>query len=345
PRSWVGIMTVDPSDRNNMWTGTNRIYRSLDARASNWVGVSGPLYFSLQVTALEVAPSDSTTVYAGFTGGGLYKTTNGLDGSVTWTAIRDNSNMTTNSIRRIRVHPDDPLTVYAVFSGFGAKRLWKTVDGGSSWAVITGDLADVPINDLLIDADNPGTLLAATDLGVYRSDDDGATWYGFSNGLPNAAGIEFTYDRDSGKLRLGTHGRSMWDWQPSASGPVPVPDGAQVAGDMLRVDRLAGGDLRVSWDAAGCTGDDYNLFWGDLADVASLTYGGAICGAGNSGRHDFVAPATTSGNAFFLLASEDTSGTEGAHGFDRVGGVAAERSTSGVGFCGVTAQQSMPSCP
>ncbi len=111
------------------------------------------------------------------------------------------------------------------------------------------------------------------------------------------------------------------------------------------MDRLASGELRVSWDSTDCTGDDYNLFWGDLDDVSSLTYGGAICGAGNSGRHDFTAPATGSGSAFFLLASEDPSGAEGGHGFDRVAGVASERSATGIGLCGVTSQQSMPTCP
>ena len=34
PRPWVGIMVADPTDRNNMWTVTNRVYRSVDTRAT-----------------------------------------------------------------------------------------------------------------------------------------------------------------------------------------------------------------------------------------------------------------------------------------------------------------------
>ena len=345
PRSWVGIMTVDPIDRNNMWTGTNRIYRSMDALATSWVSVAGPQYLSLSVTALEVAPSDSNVVYAGYQGGGLFRTTNALDATVSWTSIRDAVNMSTSSIRRIRVHPDDPDTAYAVFSGFGSERIWKTVNGGTSWVVQTGDLTNVPINDILIDADSAGTLIVATDLGVYRSDNDGVNWYGFSNGLPHAAGIMFTYNRDSGKLRLGTHGRSMWDWQPAAASPTPVPNGDSIAGAPLLLGRQADGNLLLRWDVTDCTGADYNLFYGDLNDVAALNYDGSICSIGNSGQHAFTAPVTPSGNAYFLLASDDDATVEGSHGDQRSGGSVSQRTANGIGLCGIASQVSTPTCP
>jgi hypothetical protein len=253
--------------------------------------------------------------------------------------------MSTSSIRRIRVHPDDPDIAYAIFAGFGSNRLWKTIDGGANWVIHTGDLTNVPINDIVIDADSAGTLIVATDLGVYRSDNDGVNWYSFSNGLPHAAGIMFTYNRVTGKLRLGTHGRSMWDWQPSAAQPTPVPNGDSIPGAPLRLDRQADGDLLLRWDVTACTGADHNLFYGDLTAVAGLVYDGAICSIGNSGQHAFSAPVTTSGNAYFLLASDDGASVEGSHGDQRVSGTVGQRTANGIGLCSVASQVSTPTCP
>ena len=143
--------------------------------------------------------------------------------------------------------------MYAVLAGFGAGKIWKSTNGGAGWTDHTGDLPNVPVNDLVIDGDNPGTLLAATDLGVFRSDDDGATWYGFSIGLPTVASIEFTYEPTSGALHLGTHGRSLWEWQAASETPVAVPDGVVVPGTPLRVEKLGAGTMRVHWDVRACT--------------------------------------------------------------------------------------------
>ncbi len=358
PHPWVGILVADPSDRNNMWTATDRIYRSLDARATAWQKVSDALHCASvagcrTATSIAVAPSDSNTVYAGFGAqgpvppvfpgqtAGVFKTTNALDASPTWTDV-SSPGFPFRSVRRLRVHPDDASTVYAVIAGYGAPKIWKSADGGASWVDRTGDLPDVPVNDLVIDADSPGTLLVATDLAVFRSDDDGATWYGFSEGLPTAAAIELTHDRLTGRLRVGTHGRSMWDWQEASTSALAVPDGANVGGTQMMVALLDSSTMRLYWDTRTCTAREYNLFWGDLDDVATRTYGGAECGLGSSGQADVPLPVTASGNVFFVIAAADGAGTEGPHGFDSGGDPV---SANGIGFCGIASQDILASCP
>jgi hypothetical protein len=327
PHPWVGTLVADPSDRNHMWAGTHRVYRSLDARATNWVSVSGPLYFNLSVSAIEVAPSSSTTVYVGYDLGGLFATSNALSTPVTWTNVR-NGPLPQRGVRRLRAHPTVLDTVYVVFGGYGAGKLWKSVDRGASWTSVTGDLPDVPVNDLVIDGESPGTLVAATDLGMFRSDDDGAHWYGWSSGFPTVASIEMTYDPALGRLRVGTHGRSMWDWQEASESPTSVPH-------TMTVDRIGAGDVRVRWDSVTCTSRDYNLFYGDLAAVATGVHGGAVCGLGTSGSATVSLPDMPSGGAYFLVAGTDGNGNEGPHG----------NGANGVGLCGLTAQSSTATCP
>ena len=100
--------------------------------------------------------------------------------------------------------------------------------------------------------------------------------------------------------------------------------------------------MRVTWDGSTCTGTDYNLFHGDLDDVASLIYLGAECDLGTTGQADVPIPDPPSGNAFFVIVSDNGVGEEGPHGRD---GSGQPRSTDGIGYCGITSQDATATCP
>ena len=152
-----------------------------------------------------------------------------------------------------------------------------------------------------------------------------------------------TYDSGADRLRVGTHGRSMWEWRVAAAAPTAVPDGGAVPGTAMRADRLAAGQtLRVRWDTLDCTAHDYNLFYGDLANVASYAYDGAVCGLGTAGIADVPMPTSASGNVFFLIASTDGAGSEGPHAYAAPG---VPTSANGIGSCGITQQVTSASCP
>jgi hypothetical protein len=67
----------------------------------------------------------------------------------------------------------------------------------------------VSVNALLIDG-NPGTLFAGTDVGVYRTVDDGQSWQPFSDGLPNVRVTELTQNTRLGLLIAATYGRGLF---------------------------------------------------------------------------------------------------------------------------------------
>ena len=125
----------------------------------------------------------------------------------------------------------------------------------------------------------------------------------------------------------------------AVTGPPPVPDGKN-AGRPMTVTTLEGDDdLEIRWDSRTCPAEDYNLFFGDLSSVASLTLSSAACSMGSTGLA-WVSPPT--GDVFFLLASTDGAGVESWHGVDSDG---VPRASSGVGFCGVVEQSLDGSCP
>jgi hypothetical protein len=54
-----------------------------------------------------------------------------------------------------------------------------------------------------------GILYAATDLGVFRSSDNGVSWTRFGSNLPNVVVDQLTED-PNGNLVAATHGRGIW---------------------------------------------------------------------------------------------------------------------------------------
>jgi photosystem II stability/assembly factor-like uncharacterized protein len=59
-------------------------------------------------------------------------------------------------------------------------RLYQSTDGGRSWIVRSQifSASFVKVTDVQIDPSRPATLFITTDVGVYRSDDGGASWKG-----------------------------------------------------------------------------------------------------------------------------------------------------------------------
>lgn len=339
-KAWVGIIEKDPQNADTLYVGTNQVYRTTNFHNTAWVRILGPIFYSRIVTALGVSPVDRNVLWVGHEYGGLYRSANALAPTPTFSNVRQN--LPNRSIRRVQPHPGDAASAWVVISGYGNPRIMFTNNAGASYADRTGDLPDVPVNDLVIDPGDTNVLLAATDLGVFRTDDGGAHWYGFSDGLPSVAVIElFRHPKDGGII-AGTHGLSMFRLREASTGAVAVPDGATVAGRALRAERTASGDLWLQWDTERCTAERYNLFYGPLSSVAQGTYSGAACDLSRGGEAVIAMPGAAGQSQFFVVAGANAAGTEGPHGFTSSG---APRTNSGVGFCGVTTHVGAASCP
>jgi len=227
---FTGAFTIDPSNPDRLYFGTYRIYQTLDG-GGLWKAISPSLTLPSQtavVTAVSVAPSNSNVVYAGTSNQHVQVTTNALDGTrSTWNDRSDG--LPNRSVSSISVDPIKSLTAYATFSGFSGfggdtqGHVFKTLDGGVSWTDVSGNLPNIPVNDLAIDPDVFGTLYLGTDIGVFRTTDGGETWSVLSSGLPNTVVSGLKLHRPSRTLRAATHGRSMWDLRLPLSMPSLAP--------------------------------------------------------------------------------------------------------------------------
>lgn len=131
---------------------------------------------------------DENTYYAGYTGGGVWKTENA---GQAWRNISDGF-FKSGSVGDIAVSEADPNVIYVgmgehavrgVMTTFG-DGIYKSVDAGQSWTHLGLD-STRHISDVVIHPDDPNTVYVAaqgavhgpsTQRGVYKSTDGGQTW-------------------------------------------------------------------------------------------------------------------------------------------------------------------------
>jgi photosystem II stability/assembly factor-like uncharacterized protein len=187
---WAG--TGEPNNRQSSSWG-NGIYKSTDG-GKTWTNVG--LKDSHHIGRIVIDPKNPDVVYVAALGHlwganaerGLYKTT---DGGKTWIKslfINEDTGFTD-----VTMDPEDSQTIYAAayqrrrtpsgFNGGGpGSALYKTTDGGTTWTKLTSGLPEGDAGRIGIDVYRKDSKIVyltyehATESGIYRSDDKGATW-------------------------------------------------------------------------------------------------------------------------------------------------------------------------
>ncbi len=198
----------------NLWKTTNR--------GTTWESLFEDEEVN-SIGAVAVAPSNPDVVWIGTGeannrqsspwGAGVYRST---DGGANWTH-RGLTN--TRHIGRIVVHPNDPDTAFVAAAGslWGPspeRGVFRTRDGGTSWDKVLYVDADTGVTDLVMDPDDPDTVLAATyqrrrtaccfvgggpGSGIYRTGNGGDSWTKLTAGLPGG---------DMGRIGLDIYQRN-----------------------------------------------------------------------------------------------------------------------------------------
>ncbi len=198
--------------------GASGVWRS-DDFAANWSLASmntADWQFS-SFLDVKISRANPDVVWAGASmdaGGSIYLST---DGGLSFAPVPNYTTVTLGGISGLATHPTDDQTAYALFSFAGRPKILRTQDQGQSWQDITGfqsgapssnGFPDVAVYDLLVLPDQPTTLWAGTEIGLFESTDDGASWHLADNGLPNVGIWALSAVED--EVVVATHGLGIW---------------------------------------------------------------------------------------------------------------------------------------
>ena len=160
-----------PSRPADIWVpSTNLHYRSRDGGKS-W---SDFRVANQDAYAMAVDPKNPDVVYAGGHGGqesGASHLSRSDDGGKSWKPVGQGLEP---AVHAILVDPESPATVYVV-SGFN--QLWKSTDRGATFTALSMPVGGT--DDIYTLRFEPGSsrhLWAATEKGLFRSTDAGASW-------------------------------------------------------------------------------------------------------------------------------------------------------------------------
>ncbi len=159
------------------------------------------------ITAIAVDPKTPSSVYAGFRGRGVFKST---DGGQNWIPV--NSGLPTSQAGPIAIDPANPAIVY-VGTSMG---VFKSTNGATSWTASSSGLPSSPLSivSLAIDPANsailyatfaPGFFSTTGGGGVFKSTNGGQSWAAVNSGLPNW-GMKMVVIDPSNTLTLYTFG-------------------------------------------------------------------------------------------------------------------------------------------
>lgn len=250
-------LTMHPERPWELLTGRELVYRTRDA-GDRWTALrtevlGGGSWSSLPVTAVAVTPAADGVVMAA-KGDRVYSSDD--DGRTWWMSVFD------GSVNHVELSPFDADIGLAslALTDDGAGGLQRTTDGGVTWHDASDGLPPFAVQVTRFDPTDPAVVYAGTDVGLYRSTDAGLQWQRYGDGLPAASVHDIRILPDGSMLRVGTHGRGVWELHiPQADNRPPTVSVAQPRGATITVP--VGDPVAFEATAADPDGDPVELTW------------------------------------------------------------------------------------
>lgn len=143
-----------------------------------------------------------------------------------WEQMNISEGLPNKIVKRVVTSLTYSGTAYALMAGIGDhEKIFRTTNRGQVWENITGDLPDVPVNDLVENPNNSQVLWLGTDQGAYKSTDGGTNWLRWNLGMPVGTiitDVEYVFYSGGDYILAGTYGRSTFERAISGEDPVFV---------------------------------------------------------------------------------------------------------------------------
>ncbi len=227
---WTYPIVFSPQDVNVLYACGNKVFRSTDEGMSwdaispdltyadpDTMGVSGPLTMDTAgaemyatIFSFLASAHREGSLMTGSDDGLVYRS---ADGGGNWENITPPDLPKFSQVTMIAESPHRDGTVFMTVArhkmGDYAPYVYRTDDFGTSWTMITNGLPEDDFCRVIReDPNRQGLLYVGTELGLYASFDDGATWQSLQANLPVCPVYDLIIkDTD---MVVATHGRSFW---------------------------------------------------------------------------------------------------------------------------------------
>ena len=230
------------------------------------------------INAIAVAAGNSAAIWVGHNFGQVFKTTDGLSPTPTWSLM---PGLPANRrVQSIMVDSADPNHVIVAYTGFNPLNLWETRNGGNTWSsAISANLPNAPIFTVVRHPTNANWLYAGTSVGVFASENGGQSWSTTNDGPANVRVRElFWYSNN--ELVAATYGRGMYKATIAGGGAANYQDvwwgGTSQNGWGLNIAQH-GNTLVGGWYVFGADNQPtYLIMQGGTWDASFTTFTGPL---------------------------------------------------------------------
>jgi hypothetical protein len=218
-------IVLDPNNRDAMLAGGLNLWRSTNVRTPGptWTNIRpfiGTDFLAETISSIAVAPGNSSVVWLGTHGKGLYTTANATAPAPTWSRVGGVNGIGIPATKYHAVVFDRhvPNAVYIVHALASdnfvttTPNIRRTADGGATWTDLPA--LPQPARALTQHPTIPGILYAGTEAGVFTREGEG-NWSPVNVGPANVRVDELFWIGTT--LYAATHGRGMFHATPAAS--------------------------------------------------------------------------------------------------------------------------------
>ena len=189
------------------------------------------------LTSVAISEANPKIVWAG---SGMNTTTKmhvSVNGGSSFNSVNNYIQVELGQASGLATHPTEENTAYVLFSFANAPKILRTKDLGQNWEDISGfgtntqsnnGFPDVAVFSLLVLPNQPTTIWAGTEIGIFESTDDGANW-SLLDDFINVSVWQMKAMDD--QIIVATHGRGIWSvtidglqWPDQIVTGLPGPD-------------------------------------------------------------------------------------------------------------------------
>jgi hypothetical protein len=226
--NFIAPFILDPNDSNTILAGALSLWRSSNVKAATptWTAIKPPTANNQPISAIAVSRNSSDFIVVGHNDGQIYVTSNGTNATPGWTRISDITTPARWVTRLVIDATRNPNWIYATFGGFSNDNVYVSKDRGSTWSDVSGvtasltDLPSVPVRSLAINPANNNFIYAGTEVGIFASQDAGATWSLPQDGPANVSVDELFWMNN--ELVAATYGRGVYKIGPPRHNSLSV---------------------------------------------------------------------------------------------------------------------------